>query len=160
MVVGVTGILAGLLLPALSRSKAAMQSANCKNNLRQVGIALHMYVGDCNRYPTMIGGDGVPGTFQIWADRLRPYSHLNWTNRSWHCPTYIARNGLVEYIKPPPDGGGPSSTRATPTTPSVLRVGVANQNSGWERYQSRLRMNPKCVPRVSSLLWPMRACLI
>jgi prepilin-type N-terminal cleavage/methylation domain-containing protein/prepilin-type processing-associated H-X9-DG protein len=105
VVISLIAVLAALLFPGLSRVKAASYAAKCKSNLHQTGVALQMYVGDYNRYPSMLAGDGVPGSFQTWTDRLSPNAPLNWTNRSWHCPTYIANNGRVEYVKPPPEGG-------------------------------------------------------
>jgi prepilin-type processing-associated H-X9-DG protein len=58
-----------------------------------------MYVEDHRRYPPMWGED--TGTFQIWADRLYAYAPLNWTNTSWHCPAYLAQNGVIKVQKPP-----------------------------------------------------------
>jgi prepilin-type processing-associated H-X9-DG protein len=49
VVVAVVVILAGLLLPALARSKAAGQNAECTSNLRQLGIATELYWGDYNQ---------------------------------------------------------------------------------------------------------------
>ena len=43
VVIAIIAILAALLLPALSRAKAAGLSAASKNNLRQIGIALSLY---------------------------------------------------------------------------------------------------------------------
>jgi prepilin-type N-terminal cleavage/methylation domain-containing protein/prepilin-type processing-associated H-X9-DG protein len=91
VVIGIIGILAGLLLPALSKAKAHARSTVCKNHLRQIGVALGMYLSDSNRYPPLYDRT----TRQVWMTSLLPYYPLNWTNRSWHCPTYIARNGIV-----------------------------------------------------------------
>lgn len=46
VVIGIIGVLAALLLPALARSKRSALSASCVGNLRQLGIALQMYVQD------------------------------------------------------------------------------------------------------------------
>jgi prepilin-type N-terminal cleavage/methylation domain-containing protein/prepilin-type processing-associated H-X9-DG protein len=63
-VIGIIAILASLLLPGLTAAKAKAQSARCKSNLRQVGIAQFMYVTDFAAYPF---GDGT------WYFLLRPY---------------------------------------------------------------------------------------
>jgi prepilin-type processing-associated H-X9-DG protein len=53
VVMAIVAILAGLLLPALSRSKAAGKSAKCLSNLRQMTIAAHLYIGDnADSYPS------------------------------------------------------------------------------------------------------------
>jgi prepilin-type processing-associated H-X9-DG protein len=89
--IGIIALLAALLLPALSKGKAQAQSSSCKSRLRQIGLALNMYASDTSRYPPM--GGSFP--YQTWADRLEPYYPLNWTNTSWNCPTYLARNDSI-----------------------------------------------------------------
>ena len=51
VVIAIIGILAALLLPTLAKGKASAQSAACKSNLRQLGIALNMYVNEYGKYP-------------------------------------------------------------------------------------------------------------
>jgi prepilin-type N-terminal cleavage/methylation domain-containing protein len=68
VVVLIIGILAGLLLPALARSRALAQSLRCKSNLRQQGIGLALYVDDHGVYPL--------GTWSAysWLDAVRDYT--------------------------------------------------------------------------------------
>ena len=51
VVIAIIAILAALLLPSLSRGKAAAHSAYCKGNLHQQGIALQLYLDDFRKYP-------------------------------------------------------------------------------------------------------------
>jgi prepilin-type N-terminal cleavage/methylation domain-containing protein len=68
VVVAIIGILAGLLLSALSLAKGQAQSAYCKNNLRQQGLAFQMYIDDTQFYPYY----QTPGGVQ-WEITLEPY---------------------------------------------------------------------------------------
>jgi prepilin-type N-terminal cleavage/methylation domain-containing protein/prepilin-type processing-associated H-X9-DG protein len=46
VVIAVIAILAAMLLPVLARAKATAQRAGCVSNLRQLGIATELYLGD------------------------------------------------------------------------------------------------------------------
>lgn len=51
VVIGVIGILAGLLLPALSRAKERGRSIKCVSNLKQIGVGIVYYADDHEYYP-------------------------------------------------------------------------------------------------------------
>src|SRR4051812_17821031 len=51
VVIAIIAILASLLLPALSSGKFQAKNAACKNNLRQLGLALQMYLNSYGAYP-------------------------------------------------------------------------------------------------------------
>jgi len=83
-VIAIIGILSALLLPAISRAKAASRAIVCKNHLSQIGRAMAMFVGDYQRYPKLDEtewlGPGQGSRVKTWADRLYPQSPLEWTN--------------------------------------------------------------------------------
>ena len=51
VVIGVIGILAGLLLPALSSARERGRATQCLNNLKQMGIATALYTDDNEEFP-------------------------------------------------------------------------------------------------------------
>jgi prepilin-type N-terminal cleavage/methylation domain-containing protein len=86
VVIAIIGILASLLLPALSRGKARAQSAACLSNLHQIGIALVVYVDDSrDRLPI------CAGYLPSQQPELPPITTTLFpgqpTNRVFQCPT-------------------------------------------------------------------------
>jgi prepilin-type processing-associated H-X9-DG protein len=88
VVIGIIGILAALLLPALSRAKAKAHQTKCLNHLHQLGLALSMYADD-------FGGEYPPRREppNAWPHKLKPY-FLDW--QVLKCPG--DRFGLAGYF--------------------------------------------------------------
>jgi prepilin-type processing-associated H-X9-DG protein len=75
-VIAIIAVLAALLLPTLSRAKHAADSAACRGNLRQWGLALRMHVDELGVYPEHLWASSLPlaeaGAY--WYDQLAPYA--------------------------------------------------------------------------------------
>ena len=67
VVIAIIALLAGMLLPSLARAKQTAIRIQCGNDIRQLGLALHMYVDENeNRFP--------PRNYaNRWPNRLQPY---------------------------------------------------------------------------------------
>ena len=61
VVIAIIAILAGMLLPALSRAKEVARGASCKSNSKQFGFAHQMYWNDFNERSTIQNFNDVPG---------------------------------------------------------------------------------------------------
>lgn len=64
VVIGIIGILAGLLLPAISSARESGRRTQCANNIKQIGVALAGYEAAAKRYPA-----GVASTVWFSTDR-------------------------------------------------------------------------------------------
>ena len=92
VVIAIIGILASLLLPALSRAKATAHKAVCINNQKQIGIARQLYATDSEGHlvPSAVWDSLTPP----FPDRLFP-DNSSFTSVNWQdllCDSYLDRN--------------------------------------------------------------------
>jgi prepilin-type N-terminal cleavage/methylation domain-containing protein/prepilin-type processing-associated H-X9-DG protein len=74
VVVMIVAILLGVLLPAVMHAREMANRTSCRNNLKQLGLALHMYHDAHATLPPGSKGEGpVPRWRSTWLDRLLPF---------------------------------------------------------------------------------------
>src|SRR4051812_35574081 len=78
VVIAIIAILGSLLLPTLSGAKAKAKQTSCQNQLRQLGLALHMYVDDFGCYPPEQSNARFEpsGQSKTWRNLLAPFVAL------------------------------------------------------------------------------------
>jgi len=108
VVIAIIGTLLGLLLPAVHSAREAARATGCRNNLKQVGLALHHYHDHARRFPagwngverpTGVATEDLPGWG--WASELLPQLE----ETALH-DRIDRRQPILEVLGSPPGGGG------------------------------------------------------
>ncbi len=107
VVIAIIAVLVALLLPAVQQAREAARRTQCKNNLKQIGLALHNYHDSNNCFP--------PSGF--WSRDASGYTGT--TGRSWiyHLLPYAEQANI--YL------------RSDLSKPTYFDVGVTDQEITW-----------------------------
>jgi prepilin-type N-terminal cleavage/methylation domain-containing protein len=131
IVIAIIAILAALLLPALSLAKSKGQRISCMNNLRQLGVACHVYMAD---------NDGR--LVENWPYATQPNLQTNsWMHGNLRFAFEATNHGLLRTGKLFPYANNPNSYRCPAdysSTNGAPRVRSYSMNS-WmgSRYMER-----------------------
>ncbi len=91
VVIAIIAILIALLLPAVQQAREAARRTQCRNNLKQMGLALHNYHDTASVFPMgNVGPDAATWRGASWMTRILPmidqaaaYNQITFTDTDW-----------------------------------------------------------------------------
>jgi prepilin-type N-terminal cleavage/methylation domain-containing protein len=111
VVISIIGVLVALLLPAVQAAREAARQADCRNHLKQIGLALHHYAECYHTFPpgciVSLGTSpafdpwteaGTPGTGRhgtSWMLAILPYLEWNNAYTAWNFTTNVFGNAVT-----------------------------------------------------------------
>lgn len=108
VVIAIIALLLAILMPALSRAKEQAKKTRCQANLKQIGLAMHLYAGDYEyKVPRAELRPGVgiyTGIDMRWPVLFMPYvGGVSDNVENYHevgiydCPSYPLKEQTVDY---------------------------------------------------------------
>ncbi|MBU6401874.1 MAG: DUF1559 domain-containing protein [Verrucomicrobia bacterium] len=117
VVIAIIAILAGMLLPALSKSKSKAQGIFCMNNTKQLMLGWHMYATDnADRLPYAYSDGASPGSPAYragWVHGILDYSNSNPDN--WNVTNTLAAGCIWPFVS------GAQSVYKCPADPTTVK---------------------------------------
>lgn len=102
VVIAIIAVLIALLLPAVQQAREAARNTQCRNNLKQIGLAFHNYHDVSNTFPqTEAGGTNTLGRASAFAsilphlDQSPVYQRYDFRLRNSDAPNQVAVSQVI-----------------------------------------------------------------
>ena len=129
VVIAIIAILIGLLVPAVQKVREAAARAQCLNNLKQIGLALHNYMSTYGGFPpskVAVNGFLVPWTNGIlsYIEQNNVQSGYNFFKK-WNDLTNYAASRTTIPVFRCPSSAGPDTDNVHPISADGTQFGGA-----------------------------------
>jgi prepilin-type N-terminal cleavage/methylation domain-containing protein/prepilin-type processing-associated H-X9-DG protein len=183
VVISIISVIIALLLPAVQAAREAARRTQCSNNLKQIGLAMHVYLSANVALPPVCvdqewtgAGHQIPQPHQNWSQhaRLLPhleqqiaYNEINW----WFGARWSDGNGVYVDTNPPDNASGgndsiPQMTVLTlqiaaflcpsdnnPGSSGTFLVGGVNKLVGASNYPCNIGLNRRITGGRPDVSW-------
>ena len=104
VVIAIIAILVALLLPAVQQAREAARRSSCKNNLKQLGLAMHNYHDAHSTFTYGMGGDtgGMRRRRETWMHQTLPFIEQSALYEAYmdENPEYVMHSALTREVIP------------------------------------------------------------
>lgn len=133
VVIAIIAVLIALLLPAVQQAREAARRSQCRNNLKQIGLALHNYHDVFKSFPLGVRGRGANSSYGIsWWGGLLPY--LEQATLYNKLNLEIANAGYNNAANMAAIGGNPLQVAVCPSYAGKVRGSLASANDAQSTY--------------------------
>jgi prepilin-type N-terminal cleavage/methylation domain-containing protein/prepilin-type processing-associated H-X9-DG protein len=131
VVIAIIGILIALLLPAVQSAREAARRMQCTNNLKQIGLATHVYLNAAKRLPA--GGRNPHG--ETWYHDILPYIEQQALYDIWDPATFYHYDDNVQIARTV------VSTMTCPSDPTEAADSLDTNVAAWSSWRGNYACN-------------------